>query len=396
MSIKMFNPISIYLLLFFFIISCDKQATNNPPISERILIDNDEGNFDGRVTCHSDKSIPVDSLGTGSNSLKKQNTLSFKMMLRAEIKPPKKNGILLHANHVTLDENYAYVSYHTPESEYRGAVEIIKIKNINNPRIISHAYYNDTDITIITRNDDKMYIGGAIDSDHNSKFKSPAVLEVMSLNGYELLTNSTTQYDLVSFNANDITHLNNYIYITSGSTNGALSIIHKDSLNSIKTIALENAKAVDYSDDYIIVMEGTGTSLSLFNRDKNHSFYKKFDLGSTNFFESKAEIDIIDNLVYLSAAEDGMKIFDISAERITNEIMFTNEGHCNAVSGNKNLAFMANGNKGVYVIQIKPQIKLLGVMKFDASTNFVAVHENILFVAVGASGFKIIEIVENK
>ena len=76
----------------------------------------------------------------------------------------------------------------------------------------------------------------------------------------------------------------------------------------------------------------------------------------------------------------------------------------NAVSVSKDLLFAANGEAGVYVAQAKfdmesvsgsnPQLKYIGSLKFSKhqSANFVASNDNILFVATGSGGLKIVEI----
>ncbi|RMF61995.1 MAG: hypothetical protein D6743_12755 [Calditrichaeota bacterium] len=371
--------------------ACGAQPTA-PSDSSRITLTQDEAALNARVQYYEDESIPLYSLdlSTDLNHIAQQN--GFQIKLRAEVAPPRFQGHTLHAVHVTFDKRRAYVAYSTVNDTYRGAVEIYDITRKSHPRILSQALFADTDITIAARFGDKLFLGEATDSNADPRFNSPACLETIELRDNRL-TDRSQRVDLPSFNANDIACFDSTIFVTSGTTHGAVSLFHAHSLTLSHKIELEGAKAVDHSEREIVVMEGTGTRLHLFNR-KTREFVRTIEIGCTNFFQAKAEIQVVNEKVFLSAWECGVKVVDLGSGAIAATIPAPDGGHCNAVSVDGDLIFMADGSDGLLIAKMDGTgYEILGRAKFDGSTNFVAARENTVFVANGTGGLKILEIV---
>ncbi len=373
------------MTLFIFIGLCALSSCDN---MGRMTIDNDEDNLNLRVD-YFDEDITIEPLEASPGKAP-----GIKIKLRATVLPPEVDGVNLHANHVTVDEDYAYVSYHTKGEKYCGGIEIINIADIKHPQIISQGIFNDTDATIAVRSDNKIFLGEATDSDSNESFDSPAALEVITLSDGKL-TIDTQRLDISSYNANDILLFGSKVCVTTGTTGGALTIVDGDDFSVEKVIPLEGAKAIDSTEDTIIVMEGTGAKLHLY--DYEYELIKEIDLGLESNYQAKAEIDILDDRVYLSAWDAGMQVFDLNSEEIVNSVLVQNDGVCNAVSVDGNYAFMANATEGVYVVEITSQdLEVVGSIKFKAkenfeNANFVAVNNNKLFVAT-TGGLMIFEI----
>ncbi|MFQ5638299.1 MAG: hypothetical protein ACE5IR_09945 [bacterium] len=375
----------------FLISACGNQVIN-PADQSRIEINNDEKKLNNRVKYFDDEAIHLYSLDLSTNLDHVAKKHGFAIKLRAEVEPPEVNGFVVHASHVTLDNRRAYVSYSTVNTDYRGGVEIFDILRLNRPRILSQALFLDTDVSIAARFEGKLYLGGATDSHHSSNFRSPACLEVITLRN-SVLTDESQRADLPSFNANDIACFDSTIFVTSGTTDGALSLFDLHSLNLSEQIKIPGAKAVAAHKNYIVVMEGTGTNLHLFNRS-DRSFFKTIPIGCPNFFQSKAEIEIVENRVFLSAGECGVKVVDLNKETIESGIPAPEGGQTNAVSVDGDLMFMANGKNGLVMAKIKRSgFEILGRAKFAGSTNFVLARDNHVFVANGRGGLKILEIV---
>ena len=233
---------------------CGPEVTA-PETAERIIVSNDLETLNQRVTYipgqpETQKKSPAiakfkyQQLATSTK---------IKLKLRAEIEAPVVDGQVLRANHLTFDQRRVYVAFSTVNSAYRGAIEIYDVQNIQRPRILSQALFKDTDITIAAKQDGKLFIGEATDSQHSSQFSSPACLEIIELkNG--ALTNKSQRFDLPSFNANDIACFDSTIFITTGTTNGSLSFFSNHSLDFVHQIKMERAKAVDKSDDFIVLI----------------------------------------------------------------------------------------------------------------------------------------------
>ena len=230
------------------------------------------------------------------------------------------------------------------------------------------------------------------DSDHNLNFKTPAVLEVITLDDYRL-TDLSERVDLPSFNANDLACFDDAIFVTTGIADGALSIFdqHENGLTLSKEIKIGAAKAIDKNKEVFAVMEGTGTNLHLFDRS-SREFLKTIPLGCPNFYKAKAEIQVVRDRIYLSAWDCGMMMYDLKKETLKG-FPAPEGGYCNAISVNHELAFMANGSDGLSVLFISENgFEEIGRTKFAGSTNFVITNGNLLFVANGSGGLKVLRI----
>ena len=368
---------------------CGKQVLD-PFEAERIVLENDHEILNGRIK-YFNQEIPLDSSSSFSKtaSSKRPHT---KLILLAEIEPPEIDGHKLQANHVTLSNDYAYVSYSTRNNEFRGGVEIFDLKTADRPVSRSLILFRDTDLSMAIEWDGRLYMGGATDSDHNSNFKSPAVLEVITLDDYRL-TDISERVDLPSFNANDLACFDDAIFVTTGTTDGTLSIFdqHENGLILSKEIKINAAKAIDKNKEYFVVMEGTGTNLHLFDRP-SREFLKTIPLGCPNFYKAKAEIQVVRNRIYLSAWDCGVMMYDLKKETLKG-FPAPEGGHCNAISVNLELAFMANGSDGLSVLFFSENgFEEIGSTKFSGSTNFVATDGDLLFVANGSGGLKVLRI----
>lgn len=392
-KIKILNSLLILIPLAFLVTTCGDQVLNPNDIA-RILVENDEGMLNHRIQYFDDKEVPIEPAA----SLNKEGdflTKNVQLRLLAEVEPPTLNGRKLHASHVTLQEGYAYVSYSTVNADFGGGVEIFDTHIGDRPIIRSMALFNDTDVSIAMEMDGKLYLGEATDSDHNSDFKSPAVLEVITLENHRL-TNHSQRIDLPSFNANDVAVFDNAIFVTSGTTNGALSVFEQNSLSLLDQIPIHGAKAVAQHTDFVVVMEGTGTNLHLYERS-SRKFLTTINLGCPNFFTAKAEIDVVRDKVYLSAWDCGMMVVDLEEKVVTSGIPAPNGSFCNAVSVDGDLLLMANGSAGLLIARItETGFEEIGSAKFEGSTNFVAAKDDLVFVANGTGGLKILRMVRER
>ncbi len=385
-----------YLLLVVAIIlaGCGRGDLVGPGNEDRIVVSNDEEELNKRITYFVDEQSPNQPKSqVGKFSYQSLSSQEPQLKLRAEVAAPVVNGHTLHASHLTFDQRRTYVAFHTVNSAYRGAIEIYDVQNIAQPRILSQALFKDTDITIAAKQDGKLFVAEATDSEHSSQFDSPACLEIIELqNG--ALTNKSERYDLPSFNANDVACFDSTIFVTTGTTGGTLSFFSNHSMELVHQIRMDRAKAVAKSNNYIVLLEGTGTRLHLYRR-KTWQFEKTIEVGCENFFQAKSELDVVDNVAYLSGPTCGLMIVDLKSGKVTNALRPSGTGRTNAISVTEDgLVFVANGSAGLLMGKISgTDVQVIGSAQFDGSTNYVAARGNNVFVANGVGGLKILEIV---
>jgi len=378
-----------YLLILCVILftACGTQVNDSLP-EDRILLQNDEAVLNSRISYFEQEQI-LEARNLNAGLL--QKSTQIRLALRAEVFPPIIDGQTLHASHVTLQGGDAYVSYSTVNGQYRGGVEIFGILDSNRPYIRSQALFLDTDVSIAVAENNRVFLGEAVDSDHNNTFESPACLEVLEIENGRLTTRSQ-QIDLPGYNGNDVACFDENVFVTSGSSDGSLSVFKNVSLDLLKQIDLEGAKALAKTDQYIVVLEGAGVNLHLFDR-ATFGFVKTIALGCTNNYQAKAEMVADGNYVYISAYECGVFGVDLNTEKVKLVVAAPEGGHTNGVSFSDDRLFVANGSAGLQVVEIGDgDFNNAFQIKFEGSTNFVAAEGNLVFVANGAGGLKILEL----
>ncbi len=131
--------------------------------------------------------VPI--VGKESSSLLKSTndfpeidlTKNYAFKLTAEVDPPVYEGNTLQATHVTIKDDYAFVTYNTRGPKWQGGIEIFDVSDINNPEIISSAILPNTDVSAVDYADGKIYVVGATGDFEEKGFVSPAFMEVISL-----------------------------------------------------------------------------------------------------------------------------------------------------------------------------------------------------------------------
>lgn len=395
MTTRRFFLITLFALL---LASCSSQTTE-PVIVDRLEVNNDEAQLSGRIHYYDDTDVELTLPEDANGASKTRNTganasaTKISIKLRAEVDPPTVDGVTVHANHVTFNKKNAYVSYHTKSSMYRGAVDIFNIEIMTRPLIRSQGLFKDTDVTIAVQDEGILFLGEATDSRSTKSFKSPAALEIIKLNASRI-TKDSERIDLPSFNANDIDCFDETIFVTTGTTDGSLLLFPRHSGDLEKSLNISGAKAVEKTSDHVMVLEGTGTRLHLYERG-SLDFIKTIDLGCSNNFQNKAELAVHDGIVFISAETCGVMALDVANETVVYTIPPPPGGVINSISITGDLAFLANGKDGLQVIEIDDEgYTVLGTAKFDGSTNFVGANEKAVFVANGSGGLKILEIVD--
>lgn len=388
-----FLHIQPVLFLALCLTGCAQKVTA-PQQVDRLVVNNNAETLSARIRYVDGVAVPIvpsDGIKTAPGI--RLSSADIELKLRAEVEAPVLNGHTLHASHVTFDKRRVYVSYSTIYKDYRGGVEIFDVTNLTQPRIISQALFADTDVTIALKTDEKLFMGEAINTYDNPDLTSPAALEIIDLkNG--ALTTQTQRFDLPSFNANDVNCFDNTIFVTSGTTGGALTMFNNHSLEFAHQIKLDSVKAVVKSTDYVVVLEGTGRRLHLYKRH-SWEFEKTIEVGCDNFFQAKAEMAVLGDDVYLSALGCGLMVVDLKTGGVRRGIPAPAGGQTNAISiTDDGLIFLANGSDGLMVARIADDdFEILGSARFDGSTNYVAARGDDLFVANGSGGLKILEIV---
>ena len=405
----------IILTLFsvFTLFSCQKDS---PPI------DNPEGDFieKGNLLINSNsaqlaariryKSEIVPIVDTEPSSLLKSTndfpeidlTKNYAFKLTAEVDPPVYEGNTLQATHVTIKDDYAFVTYNTRGPKWQGGIEVFDVSDIHNPVLISSAILPNTDVSAVDYADGKIYVVGATGDYEEKGFVSAAFMEVISLDATMAIDEVETIIDISSYAGTDIKVAEGKIFTTSGST-GDLTIFNA-AYAKTGTEEISDARSVDANSDHLYVLQGQEGRVNVFDLP-GATYTKSYDVGGATIPESKSEIAVSGKYIFAALNEGGLSILNLdgslkqSIPKPATPSGALDENHVtNSVSLNGDLVLIGNGESGIHVggliAEEDDDLWMLGAMEFgeSQSANFVESKDNVIFVATGLGGLKILAI----
>ena len=139
-----------------------------------------------------------------------------------------------------------------------------------------------------------------------------------------------------------------------------------------------------------------------------------FSFPGANVPEAKTTVDIAGGKAFVAAGPDGVQVVCLDDGQIVGSVPIPDPAALgldpavvvtNAVSVDKDLLFISNGEAGVYVAQgaeefkdtacnAQQQITMLGQLQFDdlQSVNHVEFENDYLIIAAGLGGVKVVRV----
>ena len=410
---KNFRLIILAVVSAFATTSCQKDTppADNPQDGYiekgNLLVHSNPAQLAARIS-YKNEIVPI--VNTASTSLLKSTqdfpeidlTKNYAFKLTAEVDPPVYEDNILQATHVNIKDDYAFVTYNTRGPKWQGGIEIFDVSDIHNPVIVSSAILSNTDVSAVDYADGKIYVVGATGDFEEKGFASPAFMQVISLDATMAFDKVETIIDIPSFAGTDIKVVAGQIYATSGST-GDLSIFDASyTLNGSREIS--DARSVDANSDHLYVLQGQDGRVNVFNLS-DAAYTETYHVGGANIPESKSEIAVSDEYIFAALNEGGLSILNLdgsmkqSIPKPVTPAGALDENHVtNSVSLNGDLVLMGNGESGIHIggliAEEDDKLWMLGAMEFGEaqSANFVESKDNVIFVATGLGGLKILAI----
>ncbi len=385
---------NVYLFSFLalsLLISCDDNNDNkNDQSLDSITITSDQNTLNQRLDYTNSGVIAIEN-GSLTGKTAENTVTSFPLVQIAEIKPPvDANGKTLQASHVTVNGNYAYVSYITRGDVYSGAIDVIDVSDPYKPKLVTSALIPNTDITSLTYSNGSLIIGAAKDVDKDPLLGSnPAVVFNMPLSS-GLLTDKLTANYLESRVTTDVAaNTSNYFAVTGD--NGSLFKISTSTKAVTGKTAMADLRSIALTSDKVVTLSGT-KGVNIYNQT-TLALQKSFTT-STDVSGAKRTMDIDGTKLLVSEGPNGLGVYDINTGSKLQTIAISAAGEdnvTNAVSVNDGYAFLANGALGLNVYQPGTQYSLLGSVGITGSSNYVKSSGNYIYVASGTGGLKIIK-----
>ena len=390
------------------------EGPEDVPQESRITVQTDQAALRGRVRLASER-LPIVSLVPGTAVTRSPADGSFQLVLVAEVDPPEMEGTTLQASHSVIHGNKAYVAYNVQGPERKGGVDVFDVSDPDDVTLESAALFEDTDVSALDLNGaTELYLATATD---DVAFSTPAVLEVVDLQGGQLTTQST-RVDLPSYAGTGVRVQGNTLYVTSGTGGdpvGGLSIFDANTLQLALFDPFEDARAVDLKGDYVVTMRGTPGELRLYDAASG-AYSTSYASGGANIPESKSTVFIAKQCAFYAAGDEGLRVVDLASGSTVLTLPVPDidgvelaDEVTNGASASGNLVFIANGGAGLFVAQATHDLddqsgagcgsdnfglQVLGQVQFPEgpSANYVDSKGSLLFVANGRGGLSIVRI----
>lgn len=400
-------------------LSCSDATGPGNQANDRITIVNDAGTLAARVT-YFDDSIPLDTTSIGYPSAPLPSApigrgpaasmASYQLKLRAEVAPPSVSGQTLQATSVSIVGNLAIVSYNMVGNPYLGGVDVIDISNQQQPVLVSQAYFLNTDISAVTASGSNVYVAEATG---DTGFASPAVFEVMQLQGNQLVLAGNRRRALSSFVATSTAASGTKAYATSGDA-GGLFVLNPTTLAVTDSIALPDARWVAIGGGKVVVVQGTPGRIAVYN-ESNMSPVGTWSFPGASIAQSKSQAVIVGGKAFIAAGDSGVQVLSATTGTIVGYVARPNPDSLglspsvvvtNAVAIDEDLMFISNGEAGVYLAEgsqffsatgseTAQTITMRGRLQFAnlQSVNHVAYQSRYLIIAAGLGGIKIVQVI---
>lgn len=382
--------------------------------SESMTVENNEKVLSARTSVSKAGIIAITQQGssfklrasTGGNTNNASEAINpeISLALVKEILPPTIHGTLVRVTHVAIAGNYAYVGYNREGDQFLGAIDVIDISDINNPRLVSSAGIPHMDISTVFVEGNNLHFTGSADPAVVKNIATPAVGGIIPLSaGYP-----TASYFLESFlgtTATDLVLTNDFKYIVTGSF-GEIVKINKSTNQVLKKVSAPGLLSVRTNDSHVIALSAE-KGLLIFDKDLNQ--LNTIQTIQNNVVHRRM-IEVDNNYAFVSEGVSGLGVYDLQSGALVNRIpvpaansdfpfVDADELTTIALSFNNNRAFIANGAAGISVYKHgsnPSELSYIGSADLnvlgESSSNYILVKDEYVFVAGGKGGLKILKL----
>jgi len=376
---------------------------------DRLLVVNDAAELDARVQYLSKPLFIRRKETPGRELAPSLKTDGMRLTLVAEVSPPVVEGHVVQANDVDIDGKTAIVAYNFAGEVFAGAVQVIDFLHPDRPRLVSEVLFRQADVTAVLKHGQHVYAGmGSVDP----ALQSPALLEEFLL-GDGGLEPTERWLDLPSWVVTDLAKSGEFVLASVGAAQGGMAYVDRTApqLRTVSFHAEEDIRGIGLpGSSSLAAVCGTRPRLALLGLP-GFGVLNSRSVDGYNYPDAKGTIEVHDSICYLGAGDGGFQVRRPDGEllAVLRHEDFTNrrpeEMVTNAVSLHGSLAFVAGGALGVQVVDVAgargwamgngydPKgLQVLGELEFGdgMSSNMVKAENNVLVVAAGRGGVKLV------
>jgi hypothetical protein len=346
------------------------------------------------------------------NKAKKIDDFEYEIKYVARVLPVEVSGLNVQANDIILKGNEAYVAFNYADEIFKGAIQLININDADEPEITQEIIFEAMDINTLYLDGNKLIFGGAANPDIYSSKSFIGVIENVNTIDIDSIEDSLTFFEH-SHGVTAITKKGSDYHISAGAEDGKIYITDSN-FNIGTTLDKADVRDMEEYKNGVVAIKGTtdNTEEAKIMLIKDNSVVKELELSDFSSDYNKATIEMYNQeLAFIGMSSLGFQVYDISESDALTAVFSLdnpddNSNHVtNSVSFDNKLVFVANGEYGVRLVDIKDVSKtdsefgeVLGFIDFQGiedesgqnySANHVAYKSRYLFIASGVGGVNI-------
>lgn len=328
-----------------------------------------------------------------------------RLTLLATVAAPEVDGHVVQANDIAIHDKTALVAYNVAGETFAGAVQIVDFKRPGYPELVAEVLYKGADANAVTLEGSHVFVGLASD---DPALASPALVHELKFSG-KVLEPTGDWLDLPSWAVTDLAVHGNRLVAGVGADLGGVALVERNHMRLAAFAEEADVRAVDVSPANAVYSVCGGAAALLHKRGLPQlGVESASDVFGYSQEGAKGTLEVVSGRCYLGAGDGGFQVRDASGAllaALANGEYSSRSGRTgvtNAVSVDRNLAFVAAGPAGVQVVGLgetggeersRAELRLLGELELEdgASINMVKSRNDILVVAAGLGGVKLIE-----
>ncbi len=376
-----------------------------------VLIQNDPVVLEQRLVRESRPLLVAALGGAGPSEVTPAKSIDpgAQLQLVGSVQPPVVDGRIVQANDVDVRDQIAVVAYNFAGDVFAGAIQVIDFRQPQHPVIVSEVLYRNADVNAVALQGGHVYVGLAAD---DPTLATPAVLQDMSFTPSGGLEPTGAWVDLPSWSVTDLAAEGDLVVAAVGARDGGLVLMRQSAaLEPVGFVPAADVRGISLDGDVVLSVNGGETSLQRYA-------LPSFDLvgGTTvdgfRMPAAKGTIETYLHRSYLGALEGGMQVRGSDGAllaQVPNDqfgILGSRPAIVNAVTVSSHLAFVAAGPRGVQVVELGRYraddvgisaddlgLRVLGQLSLEdgASCNMAKAKDDVLVVAAGLGGVKLVE-----
>jgi hypothetical protein len=352
-----------------------------------------------RGTPPAERSLAVKSVDVGAT-----------LQLVGAVQAPVVDGNTVQANDVDVRDYLAVVAYNFAGDVFAGAIQVIDFRQPRHPVVVSEVQFRNADVDAVALQGSHVYVGLAAD---DPTLATPAMVQEFRLATAGGLEATGAWLDLPSWAVTDMAVEGDQVVAAVGARDGGLALVRRGStLQQTGFVAATDVRGVALDGDVVVSVCGGESSL------QRHSLPGLGPIAGTPIdgfqaLAAKGTIESYTHRAYLGAGEGGMQVRGADGAllaQVRNDQwsnMDPRPAVVNAVTVTSHLAFVAAGAQGVQVVELgcyrgdddgtnagQAGLQVLGRLSLEAgaSCNMVKAKNDILVVAAGRGGVKLVEV----